>query len=190
MPPWGWGGGERKRTEWRRLFKWEVILLGTGQNARILSYNKIEVWLLVLFHIRKTQTFSLLKKQYPQCRVCIGLPVTYWLSHFPGLGEMEAYTWLRDRLQTWLSHIPSKWPNHHVAESPGLCRERKTLICSRCLCSLMPPCCTDTNSFSELRGSSRQQAVQAAAQNRQFCGALPVPGKAKVGCSSTLSGPS
>lgn len=37
------------------------------------------------------------------------------------------------------------------------------------------------NGFAELRGSSGQQATQAAAQNRQFYGALPVSGKVKVG---------
>lgn len=43
------------------------------------------------------------------------------------------------------------------------------------------------NGFSELWGSSGQQAMQAAAQNRQFSGALPVSEKVKVGCLSSLS---
>lgn len=52
---WGWEEEEHTHPEWRWLFEWELILLRTGQNARILFYNKIEVWLLFLFHVRKKQ---------------------------------------------------------------------------------------------------------------------------------------
>lgn len=74
---WGWEGGEHKHAEWRWLFKWEGMLLRTGRNARILCYNKTEVWLLFLFHVRKkTETFSLLKQPCPRGRTHTGLPVT------------------------------------------------------------------------------------------------------------------
>lgn len=43
-----------------------MILLRTGQKARILFYNKIEVWRVFVPHGKKTETFSLLKKLYPQ----------------------------------------------------------------------------------------------------------------------------